>query len=352
MSTVTLSNGRYTIALSEYGSDPGLAKRLLRFLTPYFAEVDDVGAPALAIDLQLALHDAAAFEPRWVDSCETWLTIRDTDAPGFMLQVLTTWDGPFFLAWDPELRVGYRIDQNNRSVDFYGEQNAFIHLIELIRYYGLLVEQAKGSAVMHASAVVERQTGNVIAIGGVKGAGKTTTMLELVQSGDYLYFSGDKLLLDIVEGRLRARGWPDYPHIGIGTLRAHPRLAERLGFSALIADPAIGNKQKRLCRPEAMRAALEASPTGSGWLSTVILPNVAALGEPSSALLDADAIGHALLAPGLFEWPHRFITSTWHGLLDPAFGELTDTVSPALLKCLAELTWQSRTGVAVQSIAA
>ncbi|KKB61363.1 hypothetical protein WM40_23655 [Robbsia andropogonis] len=349
MPTATLSNGRYTIALSLYGTDPALATRLRHFLTPYFSDVD--GAIP-EIDLRLSLHDASAFEQRWIDACVSQVTIRETDAPGFTLRVLTNQGAPLQYAWDANLRVGYRIDKSRRSVDFYGEQNAFIHLIELVRYYGLLVEQAKGSAIMHASAVVERHGGNVIAIGGVKGAGKTTTMLDLVQSGDYLYFSGDKLLLDMVDGRIRARGWPDYPHIGIGTLRSHPRLAERLGLGAVAADHTIADTAKRLCVPETMRAALDAWPSGSGLLSTVILPDVSAPGTLRTQSLDAATIEQALQAPGLFEWPHRFITSTWHRLLDPAYGALTDTVPPALVAALEQVEWLSRTGIPRQSVTA
>ncbi len=391
MSTSLLSNGRYTIALSEHGQDATLAHRLRAFLHPYFTSVAPAALttalsatdPGDSIDLHLTLHDADAFESTWIDACTLPLTIRDTTAIGFTLRVLTTPPGdaksaadsaaksaeksaknaavifaddrvspqPWY-AWDPVLHVGYRIDRGQRRVDFYGNPNAFIHLIELVRYYGLLVEQAKGTAIMHASAVMSRDGGDVIAIGGIKGAGKTTTMLDLVLSGDYLYFSGDKLLLDVVDGKVRARGWPDYPHVGLGTLRSHPALADRLGFSALVTDPTIADTEKRLCAPEAMRAALDGADIGVGWLSTVMLPNVSVPGAMRTLALEPTGIADAIQMDGLFEWPHRFITSTWHGLLDATHAGLSDTVPAELVNALADVAWQSRLGLPRQYLAA
>ncbi|KAG8148786.1 hypothetical protein [Burkholderia catarinensis] len=346
MRTVLLSNERYTLELSPYSADTALVTRLTQFLAPYFSHPASPGGAASEIDLRLALHEPAAFKAEWIARCTTPSTIRETTAPGFTLRVRTARETGILYAWDPELRVGYRIQPARRKVDFYGASNAFIHLIELVRYYGLLVEQSKGAAIMHASAVATRVGGDIIAIGGVKGAGKTTTMLDLVASGDYLYFSGDKLLLDVVDGRIRARGWPDYPHVGVGTLRSHPELAEQLGLAGIAADPAFADTDKRLCPPEAMRRALASSGTGTGWLTSVCLPDVSAPGSFRIDSLAPDEIALALRAPGLFEWPHRFITSTWHGLPAAAASvDFTDSIPDNLAEALAGIVWQSRLGL-------
>ncbi|WP_246794134.1 hypothetical protein [Burkholderia perseverans] len=345
MRTVLLSNQRYTLELSPHHADPALVTRLTQFLSPYFSEPASHGEAVPEIDLRLALHAPDAFEAAWIARCTTPAIIRETTAPGFTLRVLLAREDGVLLAWDPELRVGYRIEPARRQVDFYGAANAFIHLIELVRYYGLLVEQWKGTAIMHASAVATR-AGEIIAIGGVKGAGKTTTMLDLVASGEYLYFSGDKLLLDVVDGRVRARGWPDYPHVGVGTLRSHPELAEQLGLAAVAADPAVADTDKRLCPPEAMRRALAASDAGTGWLASVCLPEVSAPGPFRIDALGPAPIAAALRAPGLFEWPHRFITSTWHGLpAAVASVDFSDTIPAALAEAIAGVRWESRLGL-------
>ncbi|WP_321817248.1 MULTISPECIES: hypothetical protein [unclassified Paraburkholderia] len=345
MRTELLSNQRYTIELSHHSVNPALPTRLVQFLLPYFTPSAGFSGTTPEADLYLALHDPDAFDSNWVALCDRPATIRETTAPGFTLRVNTAqYDGLLF-AWDSELRVGYRFDTTQRRVDFYGGTNAFIHLIELVRYYGLLVEQSKGTAIMHASAVATR-AGDILAIGGVKGAGKTTTMLDLVASGDYLYFSGDKLLLDVVDGKIRARGWPDYPHVGVGTLRSHPELAEQLGLAGIAADPTFADTDKRLCAPEAMRAALPASPAGCGRLAMVCLPDVSAPGPFRIHALSSEEIGQALRTPGLFEWPHRFITSTWHGLPAAlASVDFTDSIPDALTNAFSSIAWQSRVGL-------
>lgn len=349
MSSRYLCNGRYRIELDDQTACGSLAQRLQAFLSPYFVEVADDGLAM--VDLRVRLHEAQAFDPEWIRRCAQPVFIRETYAPGFTLRVLTGQDPRTDMdyAWDADTRVGYRIDRAKRIVDFHGDENAFIHLIELVRYFGLLVEQTKGSVVMHASAVVDKD-GGIVAIGGAKGAGKTTTMLDLVLSGEYLYFSGDKLLIDVVDGRVRARGWPDYPHVGIGTLRAHSDLARQLNLSHVANDVSIADTEKRLCQPELMRAALKASPEGSGWLSTVMLPNVAVGGplrtfEPTQA----EIVRH-IHSPTLFEWPHRFITSTWHGLLDA--GSLTEEVPTQIVQGLLGVHWQGRMGVASELVTA
>ncbi|EGH19605.1 hypothetical protein Pgy4_42219, partial [Pseudomonas savastanoi pv. glycinea str. race 4] len=180
-----LCNGRYRFELDDQTSGSALAQRLRVFLAPYFAEVADDGQTT--VDLRVRLHDSTAFKPEWIGLCVTPDIIRETYAPGFTLRVLRGHDPQAGLdyAWDADTQVGYRIDRARHTVDFHGDENAFIHLIELVRYYGLLVEQAKGSVIMHASAVVGPD-GGIVAIGGAKGAGKTTTMLDLVLSVGYL----------------------------------------------------------------------------------------------------------------------------------------------------------------------
>lgn len=343
MSSQYLSNDRYCFELDDQTAHCSLAQRLRTFLSPYFF-VPPPGRVA-SVDLILRLHDVAAFRAQWRDACQTPMLIRETHAPGFTLRVLRGHDPKTGLdyAWDSATEVGYRIDRARHIVDFYGDEGAFIHLIELVRYYGLLVEQAKGSVIMHASAVVARD-GAIIAIGGAKGAGKTSTMLDLVLSQDYRYFSGDKLLLDIVDGHVRARGWPDYPHIGIGTLRAHPALAQRLKLAQIANDQSNADTDKCLCLPQTLWAALQTSTEGCGRLSMVMLPNVASGGALQVDSLNRTAILGHIRSSTLFEWPHRFVTSTWHGLLDHR--SLTDTVPPQIVEGLLGVPWQRRVGVA------
>ena len=338
-----LTNTVFSLRLKADAETLPLATRLLAFLSPYLSVAAHDARPAP--DLSVSLHPAADFLPQWQDRCTTQMLIRETYAIGFTLKVGrgTLPDGTQ-LAWDAQTHVGYRYRTDTREVDFYGGASSFIHLIELVRYFGLLVEQSKGSAILHSSAVIDARTGGVTAIAGIKGAGKTTTMLARVLDQGESYFSGDKLLLDVVEGRLRARGWPDYPHIGLGSLRQHPVLLDRLGSHADIArDPAHGDAEKILLTPEVFAQAVGRSPTGSGWLERIVLPEVALDDVLSNRPLEAEEIAQVLREPSIFEWPHTFVTSTWHGM-PPADRPMQRRVAEPVAAALARLPWISARG--------
>ncbi|MBB3641790.1 hypothetical protein [Variovorax atrisoli] len=337
-----LTNSVFSLRLRAGEASQSLATRLRTFLSPYLWIGTGDGEP----DLTVTLRPADGFLPAWRERCAVAMTIRETYAIGFTLKVRRgTLDDGSQLAWDADMRVGYRYDTARREVEFHGDETtSFIHLIELVRYFGLLVEQSKGTAILHSSAVLDAATGGVVAIAGIKGAGKTTTMLDLVLGQGHGYFSGDKLLLDVVDGRLRARGWPDYPHIGLGSLRQHPGLVERLGDEAAAAlDPSRADADKILITPEAFAAALGRSPVGSGWLERIVLPEVAVDEALRSRALRGEEIDDVLRDPRIFEWPHTFVTSTWHGM-PPADRAMERRVAAPVAAALGTLPWISTPG--------
>lgn len=342
MTDSLLTNTVFSLRLRTDEASRPLATRLRTFLSPYLW----IGTGDDPPDLTLELRPADSFLPEWRERCTVPMTIRETYAIGFTLKVMRgAWDDGTQLAWDADMRVGYRYDTARREVVFHGDETtAFIHLIELVRYFGLLVEQSRGTAILHSSAVIDGTSGGVVAIAGVKGAGKTTTMLDLVLGRGNGYFSGDKLLLDVVDGRLRARGWPDYPHIGLGSLRQHPALVERLGSQAAAAlDPTRADSDKILITPEAFAGALGRSPVGSGWLERIVLPEVAMDSALHSRALRGEEIDDVLRDPRIFEWPHTFITSTWHGM-PPADRAMERRVAAPVAAALGTLPWISTPG--------
>ncbi|RQP21969.1 hypothetical protein DZC73_25160 [Albitalea terrae] len=330
--------------------DPcGLAERLCRFLSPYLLPT----AETTSCDLEVRLAPPEAFLASWKACCTQPATIRETYAEGFTLKVKQGWlDDGRLVAWDEDKQVGYLIDRNRRHVDFHGGAGAFIHLIELVRYHGLLVEQAKGTAILHSSATLNEDTGGAIAIAGMKGAGKTTTMLERVVNGRQRYFSGDKLLLDVIDGRVRARGWPDFPHIGLGTLRQFPSLIKALGDDLRsLVDSDMPDQKKILLQPETFAGLIGRSPVGTAWLDEIVLPQVQ-LDEPlRTHRLTRTDIQRILSERSIFEWPHTFITSTWHGL-PPAGQGLSAHLSPDLVEALCEVPWTRAQGRAQQQATA
>lgn len=115
-------------------------------------------------------------------------------------------------------------DFENKNVDIYASEDSDIQIIELIRDTIIKDQENKGTLVLHAAAAVNGS--NAVVIVGSKGAGKTTTLLELVMNGGYRMVSGDKLFLKVEEDGVKLTGWPDYPHLGVGTILKHSKLVD------------------------------------------------------------------------------------------------------------------------------
>lgn len=131
-----------------------------------------------------------------------------------------------FIAFDP---TNKKITISVKSTET--EQDELI-FIELIRDLILKNEENHGVVVLHATSAYKN--GNASMIIGPKGAGKSTTLLELVSKLDYQFMSGDKTFLWVEDGQLLAAGWPDYPHLGLGTLSKYPKFVEQFRLSEQI----------------------------------------------------------------------------------------------------------------------
>lgn len=336
MNEQVLSNGGVRLACRWEAESAELMATLEQFLWPWFVRV----SAATPSHWRLRLRPARAFPDAWRKACTQPLHIRQSSAPLFNLRVLSGYnESGALLAWDGLAQVGYHIDQERGDVDFFGETDSgFVHLIELVRYYGLLIEQSRGTLVLHAAAVHEVDTQEVLAIVGAKGAGKTTTLLSHIASGAYSYFSGDKLLLNLEDGKASVRGWPDYPHLGIGTLRAHPLLARRLGVRLIDNQGrALPPDQKVLVPPEDFLQAIGQPRLARGRLAGLLLPRVQQRAPAEEQLLsarDKDAVDPTQL----FEWPHRFVAARWHGL-PLVRGPHSDHIGDAAWAQLKKLPW-------------
>lgn len=341
MRDVVLTNGGIRLACRWEDEAGPLQSALEEFLQPWFSQAN---GPQPA-DLTLTLLPPSAFPAAARAACVEPVSIRRSTAAIFNLEVLLgRCPSGELAAWDETRQVGYLIDGAQADVRFFGAPDTgFIHLIEFVRYYGLLVEQARGTLVLHASAVSRRWTHEVVGIVGAKGAGKTTTMLSMVASGEYAYFSGDKLLLRLEDGELRVRGWPDYPHIGIGTLGSHPVLAARLGVALHAADGSpLAPEHKVLVPPRQLLQAIGASAIAAGRLSLLMLPDVGERSRSGEIALDGgekDRIGPA----DLFEWPHQFIAACWHGLPLARHGHSADVPADAW-EALKGIPWIRKFG--------
>jgi hypothetical protein len=144
-----------------------------------------------------------------------------------------------------------------------------IAFVELIRDIVIKHEEKCGSVIIHSAAVERNGFANIIC--GDKGSGKTTILYDLIFNGDFSYFSGDKSFLISDGNQLYVKGWPDYPHVGFGTLSNHPTIANVFNLDI---NNDLSQQQKVLLDFEVFYQMLESRivfdlmPLGS-----VILPN-------------------------------------------------------------------------------
>nr|WP_145404299.1 hypothetical protein [Paenibacillus xylanexedens] len=136
-------------------------------------------------------------------------------------------------------------------------------LIELIRDLVLKNEENHGVVVLHATCSYHDGKANLII--GPKGAGKSTTLLELVSKLGHQFMSGDKTFLWVKEGQLYASGWPDYPHLGLGTLSKYPEFVGEFGLADEIdaaQETLWSTDHKRAIPPAVFKSMIPHVPAG------------------------------------------------------------------------------------------
>ncbi|MFI2615956.1 hypothetical protein [Streptomyces sp. NPDC018584] len=208
------------------------------------------------------------------------VVVRRSSAPEFTFDALLSRRGD---------RLVYRNDKTvlNVPVDAAADRDfeiaiceaSAIQIIDFVRDLVIRTEETAGTVVLHASAV--RRDGEVYAVAGPKGAGKTTTLLSVLEHGGWDYFSGDKLFCrPDGDGGITVHAWRDYPYVGVGTLRRHPELARKVEDGA---DPALGERADRhkvLLDPDAFESWIGAEfDPAPHRLAGILLPRVVP-GEP------------------------------------------------------------------------
>src|SRR6187402_1316503 len=150
-----------------------------------------------------------------------------------------------------------------QNLTVYVSEGSRIHLFEIVRQLSLLVEESLGSVLLHASATATATAAYLVV--GKKGAGKTTTLFDMICEQGHGYLSGDRVLLSSHQGELLVRGWPDYPHVGIGTLAQHRKLGSELDIELRSPDGSLKPaEQKELIEPGDVSSCPRAHRNDSG----------------------------------------------------------------------------------------
>jgi len=86
--------------------------------------------------------------------------------------------------------------------------------------------QNHGYAICHAAAVVVN--GFAIGMAGFSGGGKSTLMLQLLNSDHISYMTNDRLFVKSESDQVQACGIPKLPRVNPGTIVHHPKLKKQL----------------------------------------------------------------------------------------------------------------------------
>lgn len=118
------------------------------------------------------------------------------------------------------------MEEGSKDITIFCSEKSEIQLIEFIRDLIIKDQEQKGTLILHSTAAEKDGKGFIIA--GSKGAGKTTTLMEFLYKYDCKMVSGDKVFLRVSAGEITLHGWPDYTHIGVGTIRRFPQLIKMI----------------------------------------------------------------------------------------------------------------------------
>lgn len=304
---IKYTNGNVIIEFVNLSNYYYLYLKLINFLTPFFWKCDHQH-----YDFKIIFKDYSQLPLNLLKNNfdNKKMELRKSSAEKFNLlgyKVLISENEQAVI--DKNKQTGYYFYLNEKIIELYISEYSFIHLIEFIRYTVLLLEEARGTIIFHASAVSNNDN-ELIIICGSKGSGKSTTLLHLINSG-YKYFSGDKILLNKENKLLKIRGWPDYPHIGIGSLRLFPDICNKLNLSFDMTN--LDPTTKLLIDPQEFKNAVGISNNRIyNKVESIIFPKV----NTNKKLINIIDNKNTVILTDNIESPSNFNNVKWHNLFD------------------------------------
>ena len=241
--------------------------------------------------------------------------IRRSTAAPFNLDAAMSRDGHWlhYLNAHTLLSLPRIWEEGNTPILAAISQRSRVQMVDFIRNWLIRLLEQRGVVFLHASAILSPR--GVVAFLGPKGAGKTTALLSCLADGA-AYFTGDKLLLIWDGQQVRSLPWWDWPHVGLGTLRGFPDLADAVQH-VLPSDwrqrPA---SEKVLLEPELFAGwhgtAWAMQPTSvAGWVLVDVRPD---------APMECDKADVSQAWGAVHQNLERIMAttfSTWQGVLVP-----------------------------------
>ncbi len=210
----------------------------------------------------------------------------------------------------------FAFDSAARTIDVVLGEGGAMDFVELVRDLALKDQENHGATVLHATAALH--DGGAVLVTGAKGAGKSTILLELVEKFGYRIMSGDKTVLHEHTGGVPlAAGWPDYPHLGYGTIAKYQGLKEIAGIDAGYRPPAgheFSPTGKFAVDPGPFRVRFPGAPSDTHVPVTAILhPSI---GPGERTIVEPCEQGRAELVAANVESAFDGAHAGWHGYVD------------------------------------
>ena len=209
--------------------DLSLVETAVRFLSTHFTWEPRTGSTPDAI-ATLRVH-ALPFEPAIWQQATEWhdIFVRKSASEFFTVPAIKSTVGAIELLECSKSQTRMVFDRAAGVIDVGTSEAGAMDLVELVRDLVIKDQENKGVVVLHATAA--HRDGDIAIISGSKGAGKSTILLELVEHFGFEVMSGDKALAKKnANGDVIVAGWPDYPHLGYGTIAKYDGLPSIAGI--------------------------------------------------------------------------------------------------------------------------
>lgn len=297
------------------------------FFQLYLEKSDEWSKESLT---DIYFYDFIEFEKDFCQYCgevAAQKTIRISSVKQFNLSVKEYISQGYHIFVYDDNETAIIMDDSQHRVYLFLSQTSEIAIVELLRDIIIKDQENKGSVILHAAAV--EKDNKVVAISGIKGAGKSTATMELLFHAGYHFFTGDKLFVRFENEKLIAKGWPDYPHLGVGTIsRYSPLVAHCEAFDIRSKKPS----DKILLSPKEFYGIEEIKINANvGEVSAVIFPEFNVSGE--SEVSQVENVAERLISN--IEYKEDFPMSKWHELVKP--GYVREVQEKKLCHCLASV---------------
>lgn len=210
--TIYLETGPVRVAVR---CDEAMAAELRRHFADALA-----GEGAVAATVDVLEGKVLDTEPNWID----WA--REPGKSGRKDAYHDLEDGRLIR----KIRTGMTFLQSRQALVAFGPCNSHPNqVINFINTQILNICKRDGWEICHAAAVTDGVHG--LAIAGLSGGGKSTTILRMMDLDTTRFITNDRLMVRATENGVVGLGIPKNPRINPGTILHNPRLAPMLSDS-------------------------------------------------------------------------------------------------------------------------